>query len=231
MTTDYPLYRRCRCTVAAVACLFLFAALAGCSGNGDDPESIDLAAGQAPADSTADAAEAQGFSDEEIAAMKQFADEDLFALSGDNLACQVLDNEAVAEVFGEQWAPGRFNWFESELRRATSALRGICLFVNTERMTTVTLRLYESSDLAWELNRRDDDEFTRRFTQRQMEAADEIAHRAYRKPMGAENFDLTCADLGDYIACLSASARHTDDWTTKDRAIMAIISENLESLG
>jgi len=229
--TDHALFDRCRPAFAATACLFLFILLSGCSGEGGDPESVDRAAEDAPVDASEAAAEPPSFSDEEIAAMQAFSDEELFALSGDNLACQVLDNEAVAEVFGEQWAPGRFNWFESELRRATSALRGICLFVNTERMTTVTLRLYESSDLAWELNRRDDDEFTRRFTQRQMEAADEIAHRAYRKPMGAENFDLTCADLGDYIACLSASARHTDDWTTKDRAIMAIISENLESLG
>jgi hypothetical protein len=223
------LFHQSRCSSAVLACLFLCAVLTGCTVNDDDPEAMDPADQAAPAEPAS--AAAPSFSDEEIAAMRQFSDEELVALMQNNLACELLDNESVAEVFGEEWAPGRFNWFESELRRATSALRGICLFVNTERMTTVTLRVYASSDLAWELNRRDDDEFARRFSQRPLEPANEIAPRAYRKPMGAENFDLTCADLGDYIACLSASARHTDDWEEKDRAIMAIIAENIDRMG
>lgn len=230
-------------TVSAAGLMALAMLLVACSGDDSgsmselEAETRSETQSAAPARAgsgrnEAPAASAQpSFSDEEIAAMKGSpGDEWLVELSQNNLACEVLTREDVAAAFGGEWGQGRFNWFESELRRATTALAGICMFGSMEPHGTVTLRLYESSDLAWELNRRDDEDFTRRFTQRQKEPAPEIAERAYRKPMGADTFDLTCADLGRHIACLSAGFRHTEDWTRKDREIMAVIRANLESL-
>ncbi len=220
----------CRKPSVAIAMAVFAGLLTACSG-GEAPAPADgqnLAAG---AQASPVATEQPRFSDDEIAEMRRFSDEALAALAGNNLACEVLNRQDVAAAFGGEWSEGRFSWFESELRRATSALRGICLFGSIGQQGTVTLRLYESSELAWTLNRRDDQDFTQRFTQRDMEAAPEIAERAYRKPMGADSFDLTCADLGSHIACLSASFRHTDEWTRKDRQIMAVIRNRLAAQG
>lgn len=205
--------------------------LAACS----DQTAAESSSANAIADDPAPTPTAPEFSESAIAAQQQFDDDLLVALAEGNVACSLLGPEDLAGVFGTEFSEGRFSWSERELRRAPASLRGICLYGATglpasTTVPTVTLRIYESSDIAWELNRRDDADFTRRFTQRSMEAAPEIAERAYRKPQGADTFDVTCADLGEYIACLSAHFRLTENWVSKDVEIMNLLSERLAAL-
>lgn len=217
-----------------VLLLILLAACSGEAANGSSGPAV-TAALAAPGGGAASSNAEPRFSESAIAEQQRFDDQRLAALAESNIACSLLKPEDLAQVFGTEFSAGRFSWFESELRRAPASLSGICVYAATglpasTSVSTVTLRVYESSDIAWALNQRDDEDFTRRFSQRSMEAAPEIAERAYRKPHGADGFDLTCADLGRHIACLSAHFRLTENWVDKDRAIMERLREGLASL-
>lgn len=235
----------CPCTIVrciygrlcqSLALTMMLILLAACSA--DQAPDADVAGIEATVvadkESTTGPAE-PSFTEAAIAEQQQFGDAQLAALAESNIACSLLRPDDLAEVFGTDFSDGRFSWFENENRRAPAALRGICLYgavglPTSTSVPTLTLRIYKSSDIVWALNRSEDEAFNRRFSQRPMETAPEIAERAYRKPHGADTFDLTCADLGSHIACLSAHFRLTENWVNKDVQIMARIRERLAAL-
>jgi hypothetical protein len=235
---------------AVLACL---AVLMACSDQASDAAGASaINAADAPVaaparqdghSSSASAAEARSggdvdervFTEEAIAEQQQFGDEQLLALAEANIACSVLTAEDLAEVFGVEFSEGRFRWLETELRRAPASLKGICTFYATSLPPSTSprslfLRIYDSSPLVWELNRRDDQDHTQRFHHRPMESAPEIAERAYRRPQGADSFDATCADLGQHIACLWAHFHLTEDWVEKDVEIMSRLADRLAAV-
>lgn len=170
--------------------------------------------------------------DEAIAEQQTFSEEQLVALAEANVACEVLTAEDLAEVFDVEFTEGRFRWLETELRRAPASLQGICAFYATSLPASTSprslfLRIYDSSPLVWALNRRDDEDYTRRFHHRPIEDAPEIAERAYRRPQGADSFEATCADLGQHIACLWAHFHLTEGWVEKDVEIMSRLADRL----
>jgi hypothetical protein len=115
----------------------------------------------------------------------------------------------------------------SQLLIAPAALRGICVWHARERGTTVSLRVYEHSALAWASVVAHHKEHARRFGKRELAAGPDLGADSFRKPMG-ETFDVTCAVLGDDIACLSASARHTEDWVRNDQKLLSIVRDRLK---
>lgn len=235
---------------AALACLVGLMACADQASDAADASAMNQAeapvaapARQDSRTSSASAAEARSrddvgervFSEAAIAEQQQFGDAQLLALSEANIACSVLTAEDLAEVFGIEFSEGRFRWLETELRRAPASLRGICTFYATSLPPSTSprslfLRIYDSSPLAWELNRRDDQDHTQRFHHRPMESAPEIAERAYRRPQGADSFDATCADLGQHIVCLWAHFHLTEDWVEKDVEIMSRLADRLAAV-
>ncbi len=227
--------------ILATLIVFLAACSAGdAEGEASQPDngeaaSVEHAVASTPNDEMEAASDSVQFSDAEIARLQTFDDDRLVALAEANIACDVLTAEDLVEVFDIEFSEGRFRWLESELRRAPAALQGICTFYATSlpRSTSprsLFLRIYDSSPLVWELNRRDDEDYTRRFHHRPMEAAPEIAERAYRRPQGADSFDATCADLGEQIACLWAHFELTEGWTEKDVEIMSRLADRLAAL-
>jgi hypothetical protein len=169
------------------------------------------------------------FSDDEISAMREFSDEAVMAIAEENLACQLLGPDDLAEVFGGEWSDGSFRWFESELQIAPAALQGICVWQQLEYRTTTTLRVYRWSELAWASLLQHDSAFARRFYDRPLAEGPQRGRDAYRKPMGEDSYDGSCLALEEHILCLSASARHTDAWSNDDQELFDRAIERLET--
>jgi hypothetical protein len=170
------------------------------------------------------------FSDDEISAIREFSDEAVMAIAEDNLACRLLGPEDLAEVFGGEWSEGSFRWFESELQIAPAALEGICVWQQLEYRTTTMLRVYRWSELAWASLLQHDSAFARRFYDRPLEQGPERGRDAYRKPMGEDGHDGSCLAVDEHILCLSASARHTEQWTEDDVQLLDRAIERLEGV-
>jgi hypothetical protein len=169
------------------------------------------------------------FSEDEISALRQFPDGALAALTEANRACELIASAELAEVFGGEWTEGSFRWFENEQQIAPAALEGICVWQQLEYRTSATLRVYAASDLAWASLLQHDDGFARRFHERQLADGPGLGRDAYRKPAGADGYDGSCVYLEQHIACLSASARHTEQWTEADEKLLALVADRLES--
>lgn len=167
------------------------------------------------------------FSDDEISMLREFSDDSLTALSEANVACDLLEVDELAESFGGKWTEGSFRWFENELQIAPAALAGICVWQQLEYRTSVTLRVYEASELAWASLLQHDDGFARRFYERHLTDGPELGNDAYRKPMGADGYDGSCVLLEEHIICLSASARHTERWTEADQQLLGLAAARL----
>jgi hypothetical protein len=131
------------------------------------------------------------------------------------------DADAPPELkdFGEGEVEAIRRFSEEKLRELGQGTR--------ERGTTVSLRVYEHSALAWASVVAHHKEHARRFGKRELAAGPDLGADSFRKPMG-ETFDVTCAVLGDDIACLSASARHTEDWVRNDQKLLSIVRDRLK---
>lgn len=167
------------------------------------------------------------FSEQDISAIRQFPDESFRNLAETSAACRLLSPDELGDVFGGEWTEGSFIWIENELQIAPAALEGICVWQQLELRTSVTLRVYAASDLAWASLLQHDDGFARRFYERQLADGPSLGNDAYRKPMGTDGYDSSCVLLDQHIACLSASARHAEQWTEDDQALLELIAERL----
>jgi hypothetical protein len=168
------------------------------------------------------------FSDDEIAAIRESSDQAVMQIAEADLACGLIESDELTEILGGEWTEGRFRWFETELQIAPAALRGVCVWQQLEHRTSLTLRVYDYSELAWASLLQHDDRFARRFYDRPLADGPAIGHDAYRKPMGADGHDGSCVALDDYIVCMTASARHTEQWTEDDTRLLGLVIERLE---
>jgi hypothetical protein len=207
--------------------------LTACSPPADQPETtwqerpadvVDEVEPEPTADGRPNLAE---FSADEISAIRKSSDEAVMAMAEDNLACKLLSADDLAEVFGGEWSEGSFRWFETELQIAPAALEGICVWQQQEFRTSVTLRVYAWSELAWASLLQHDSAFARRFYDRPLDSGPERGQDAYRKPLGETGHDGTCLALDEHILCLSASARHTEQWVEDDQRLLDRAIERL----
>jgi hypothetical protein len=169
------------------------------------------------------------FSEDAISAIRTFSDESLMALAEANLACDLLMADELAANFGGDWTEGSFRWFENELQIAPSVLEGICVWQQLEYRTSVTLRVYAASELAWASLLQHDHRFARRFYDRDLAEGPDLGHDAYRKPMGTDGYDGSCVLLDAHIACITASARHTEQWQNNDAQLLGLVAERLSA--
>lgn len=166
---------------------------------------------------------------EAIKPVREFSNDLLTELVDTSIACDLLTTDELAGILGGEWTSGIFRWFESEVNRAPGALRGICVWQEIEHRTTLTLSVYDSSDIAWAALRDHDEDFASRIHLRSLGAGPDIGTDSYRIPHGEIGFDGSCARLDDHIACLSASPRHAERWADIDAELLVAIADALKA--
>lgn len=170
------------------------------------------------------------FSDDEVSAIREFSDDLRSTMAERELACELLSAEDLADTFGGEWSAGSFRWFESELAIAPAALEDICVWQHLEYRTSVTLRVYSWSELAWASLLDHDGAFARRLYDRPLGDGPNMGRDAYRRPTGEEDYEGTCLALDAHILCLGASPRHAEDWTEDDTTLLERAVKRLDSI-